>query len=69
MYYRQITYRGNISGVQKIEDTIIICIPFVPDNTDYQQFKTDIYNGIELLDPDGNVMTQEQVQKFLSTIP
>ena len=44
-------------------------IPFDPANTDYQQFKTDLYNGIELQDPDGNTMTPEQVQEFLSTLP
>lgn len=44
-------------------------IPFAPDNRDYQQFKVDISNGVELQDPDGNVMTPEQVQEFLSTLP
>ena len=44
-------------------------IPFDPANTDYQQFKSDISNGVELQDPDGNVMTPEQVQEFLSTLP
>ena len=44
-------------------------IPFAPDNTDYQQFKKDVADGVELQDPDGNVMTQEQVDEFLRTIP
>lgn len=45
------------------------CIPFAPANTDYQKFKVDVANGVELQDPDGNVMTQEQVDEFLKTIP
>ena len=42
---------------------------FDPANTDYQKFKIDVANGVPLEDPDGNVMTQEQVDEFLRTIP
>ena len=45
------------------------CIPFDPANTDYQQFKIDVAGGVPLEDPDGNVMTQEEVNAFLETIP
>jgi hypothetical protein len=44
-------------------------IPFDPANTDYQQFKIQVADGVPLEDPDGNVMTQEQVDEFLRTIP
>ena len=44
-------------------------IPFDPANTDYQQFKIQVADGTPLEDPDGNVMTQEQVDEFLKTIP
>jgi hypothetical protein len=44
-------------------------IPFDPANTDFQMFKTDLANGVELQDPDGNVMTQDQVTEFLATLP
>ena len=44
-------------------------IPIAPDNTDYQQFKKDIQNGVELMDSTGTVMTQEQITTFLSTLP
>jgi hypothetical protein len=44
-------------------------IPFDPANTDYQQFKIDVSDGVPLEDPDGNVMTQGQVDDFLRTIP
>ena len=40
-----------------------------PPNTDYQKFKTDVADGVELQGSDGNVMTQEQVDEFLKTIP
>jgi hypothetical protein len=44
-------------------------IPFDPANTDYQQFKIQVADGTPLEDPEGNVMTQEQVDEFLRTIP
>ena len=39
------------------------------DNIDYHQFKTQVANGVQLEDPDGNVMTQDQVNAFLKEIP
>ena len=42
-------------------------IPFVPANTDYQQFKKHLAEGGELQAADGTVMTPEQVQEFLLT--
>jgi hypothetical protein len=55
------------------------CIPFDPDNTDYQTFKYYLEGkdsqgnstGItpELKDPEGNDMTQEQITAFLGTLP
>lgn len=44
-------------------------IPFDPANRDFAQFKTDIASGTPLEDPDGNVMTQAQVDTFLKEIP
>ena len=46
-----------------------ISIPFDPANTDYQQFKTDVLGGSELQDADGNVMTQEEADAFIATLP
>jgi len=45
------------------------CIPFEPANTDYQRFKSDLVNGMELKDADGNVMTLEQITGFLESLP
>ena len=44
-------------------------VPFDPANTDYQQFKTDVAAGVPLEDAEGVLMTQEQVDEFLRTIP
>jgi hypothetical protein len=44
-------------------------IPFDPSNTDYHQFKIQVADGTPLEDPEGNVMTQEEVDAFLKTIP
>ena len=54
-------------NVQRLTDNAFI--PFDPQNVDYQKFKVDVADGVELQDPDGNVMTQEQVDEFLRTIP
>jgi len=45
------------------------CIPFDPANTDYQTFKKEVLAGAELQDADGNVMTQEQADAFIATLP
>jgi len=58
-----------------IFDTVVIrtkdnaFIPFAPDNTDYQRFKTDLANGVQLNDADGNPITADQITQFLSTLP
>jgi hypothetical protein len=44
------------------------CIPFDPDNTDYQTFKKDLAEGASLKDAEGNDMTAEQITAFLATL-
>jgi len=56
------TVERNISG-------IICSIPFDLANTDYQTFKKEVLAGAELQDADGNVMTQEQADKFIASLP
>jgi hypothetical protein len=46
-----------------------MCIPFAPDNSHYQCFKTDIANGVELLDADGNPITGDALTTFIGTLP
>jgi hypothetical protein len=42
-----------------------IHIPFFNDNVDYQQFKKDIANGVELQDANGNLITGDALTEFL----
>ena len=56
-----------INCVKRLTDNAFI--PFAVDNTDYQKFKKDIESGVELQDPDGNIMTPEEVSDFLKTLP
>jgi len=58
---------GETNYVQRLSD--FAHIPFAPDNTDYQQFKKELANGVELKDADGNQMTPEQITTFLETLP
>jgi len=44
-------------------------IPFALDNTDYQQFKKDINNGVQLNDAEGNPITGETLTTFIGTLP
>jgi hypothetical protein len=44
-------------------------IPFCVDNTDYQRFKTDILEGAELQDADGNVMSADAAKEFVRGLP
>jgi hypothetical protein len=44
-------------------------IPLTTDNTDYQHFKIDIAAGAQLSDANNNVMTSEQANTFLATLP
>jgi len=57
----------NINSVQRLSDNAFI--PFDPANTDYQTFKKEVLAGAELQDADGNVMTQEQADAFIATLP
>lgn len=66
--YKECKFKNEIAPcVVRLSDGA--CIPFDPANTDYQQFKLDLTNGAELQDAEGNVMTSEQVQEFLATLP
>jgi len=58
-----------IYGAIKFGEEATISFVFDPANTDYQQFKIQVAEGTPLEDPDGNVMTQEEVDAFLKTIP
>ena len=60
--------RGDVANaVQRTSDNAVI--PFDPANTDYQQFKADVLAGAELQDADSNVMTQEEADAFIATLP
>ena len=56
-----------INCVKRLTDNAFI--PFAVDNTDYQKFKKDIESGVELQDPDENIMTPQQISDFLKTLP
>ena len=52
--------------VLRVEDNCFI--PFDPDNTDYQAFKTDLANGATLQDATGTAMTASDITTFLGTL-
>lgn len=65
--YQLVNTFGQTKSVKRLSDNAFI--PFDPANVDYAKFKLDIVNGAELQDADGQVMTAEQVQEFLDTLP
>ena len=56
-----------IPMVKRLADTAFI--PFDPANTDYQQFKLDLADGVELQNADGNVMSDSEVEAYIATLP
>lgn len=59
---------GEITSVLRLSDGA--CIPFAPDNTDYQNFKKQINaDEAQLEDADGNLMTAEQAKEFVKELP
>ncbi len=60
-------FSGVATNIKRLSDNAFI--PFDQANSDYQRFKQDIADGAELQDADGVVMTAEQVQAFLETLP
>jgi hypothetical protein len=60
-------YNNEPTSVIRLSDGAFI--PFDPANTDYQTFKNEVLAGAELQDADGNVMTQEQANEFINTLP
>lgn len=69
MYKQTLPVFPNTEPTAVIRLTDMAIIPFDPANTDYIRFKSDVSTGTELQDPDGNIMTPEQVSDFLKTIP
>jgi len=65
--YKLIIGPLNRQSVLRIADGAFI--PFDPANTDYANFKKEVLAGAELQDADGNVMTQEQANEFVATLP
>ncbi len=61
----QSIFNGKTCSVIRLSDNA--CIPFDPDNTDYQTFKKEVLAGAELQDADGNVMTDASA--FIATLP
>lgn len=53
--------------VQRLSDGAFI--PFDPANTDYANFKKEVLAGAELQDAEGQVMTQEQANAFIASLP
>jgi hypothetical protein len=65
MYKQFKDIQGNIktNAIYRLTDNAFI--PFAPDNTDYQQFKKDLADGVALNDAEGNAMTADQITEFL----
>lgn len=71
MFYKQIVdqLENKVAGAIKYDVSSVTSFVFDPANTDYQTFKREVAAGTPLEDPDGNIMSQEQVNAFLATIP
>ncbi len=61
---------ASIAVMRFNENGSISSIPFLIDNTDYQNFKKQINaDEAQLEDADGNLMTPEQAKAYVATLP
>ena len=60
-------FTDEVSVIVRLSDNA--SIPIDPANTDYANFKKEVLAGAELQDADGNVMTQEQANQFVASLP
>jgi hypothetical protein len=44
-------------------------IPFDPANVDFQNFKKEVIAGAELQTAEGQIMSQEEANQFIATLP
>ena len=59
---------NEINSVQRLSDNAFI--PFAVDNTDYQNFKTQINDeSAQLEDADGVLMSPEAAKAYVATLP
>jgi len=69
MYKLYKSQTTNEELVMLVKENLIYTFPKDPDNTDYQQFKIDLTNGVALHDANNNVMTANQISAFVATLP
>lgn len=67
--YSEIGRVEPIGACTKSNSERVTCFLFDPANADYQTFKADVLAGAELQDVDGNVMTQEEAEAFIASLP
>jgi hypothetical protein len=59
--------KNEVCAISTQVSNVLYSIPFDPANVDFQNFKKEVLAGAELLDADGNVMTQADA--FIATLP
>ena len=67
MIYKLMNLPFGVPQVQRLADNAFI--PFDPANTDYQIFKKEVLAGAELQTAEGQVMSQEEANQFIATLP
>ena len=60
---------NTICAVNKTTDNGMMSIPICADNTDYQTFKKEVLDGAELQDSESQVMSQEEANQFIASLP
>jgi len=65
--YKLFTINSQTNSVIRLADNT--CIPFAPDNADYQQFKNNLANGVELQNAEGQIMIKTDITEFMRSLP
>lgn len=72
--YQQVSYKNYLNeeildnqGIMLLPSTYI---PFVLENTDYQNFKTFVSNDEAIVEtPNGDAMTSQEAKAYIATLP
>ncbi|CAB4195388.1 hypothetical protein UFOVP1640_14 [uncultured Caudovirales phage] len=66
--YKLLRIYGEINSVRNLDTGA--CIPFDPDNADYENFKAQINDeSAQLEDADGVLMTPDEAKAYVATLP
>jgi len=69
LYSTNILEPQNVNAAMTVGVLPQISFIFDPANTDFANFKKEVLAGAELQDSEGQVMSQEEANQFIASLP